>query len=67
MTASLRLVSFSIRRLHVCGLHVQFRTSVTLISAAKNDVGKRLNFHSRPAFAACISPQVETFFFGTAL
>ena len=65
MTVSLRLVSFSIHRLHVCVLHVQFRTSVTLISAAKNDVGKRLNFRSRLAVAVRISPQVETFRFGT--
>ena len=65
MTASLRLVSFSIHRLPVFVLHVQFRTSVTLISSAKNDVGKRLNFRSRLAVAVRISPQVETFRFGS--
>jgi hypothetical protein len=66
MTVSLHTASFSVRS--VAGMQTvsAFCTSITLVSAAKNDVGKRLNFCSRPTVAFGISPQVQTFPFGTA-
>jgi|HubBroStandDraft_4_1064222.scaffolds.fasta_scaffold332468_1 hypothetical protein len=67
MTASFHLVSFSIRWAARMQTVSAFRASIALVSAAKNDVGKRLNFSSRPRVAICISPQVQTFRFGTAL
>jgi len=67
MTVSLHPASFSVRSVARMQTASAFCNSITLVSAAKNDVGKRLNFCSRPTVASCISPQVQTFPFGTAL
>jgi hypothetical protein len=67
MGVSLHPASFSVRSIARMQTVPAFCTSITLVSAAKNDVGERLNFCSRPTVALCISPQVQTFPFGTAL
>src|SRR5580700_10638022 len=67
MTVSLHPASFSVRSVARVQTVSAFCTSITLVSAAKNDVGKRLNFCSGPTVTVCVSPQVQTFRFGTAV